>query len=194
MSPVMIGMTTAHADGTWSVTASSPLMDGTYTVTAMATDHFGTTSGMTPLTTMANPLVIDTVAPQVTSVTYSDQTGLITLTVQNDLAGLDQASLTNLANYIVSGPRMRHGGPLGVASVTATAPMPGQPETVQIQLSNFQGLRRRPFVFVALSGGLQDRAGNALDGEFSGTFPSGDGHPGGSFVVQLPLRRHRHHG
>jgi streptogramin lyase len=191
--PVMIGMTLAHADGTWSVTAGSPLTDGTYAVTAMAMDHFGTTSTMTPLTTMANPLVIDTVGPRVTAVAYNNQTGLITLTVQDDRAGLDQAALTNLANYVVAGGNPRHGGPLGVASVTVSPATSGQPQMVQIQLTNFQTLRRRPFVFAAVSGGLADRAGNALDGEFMGTFPSGDGHPGGSFVVQLPMRGHRRH-
>jgi streptogramin lyase len=191
-SPVMIGMATAGASGAWSVTAATPLADGSYTVTAMATDHFGTTSTMTPLTTTSNPLVIDTVGPQVTALTYNAGAGLITLTVQDDRGGLDHASLTNLANYMVFGPRARVGGPLGIASVTAT-PSGGQSETVQIQLSNFSGLRRRPFVLAVASGGVADRAGNALDGEFHGTFPSGNGHPGGMFVTMVPLPRRRHH-
>ena len=33
--------------------------------------------------------------------------------------------------------------------------------------------------------GVRDVAGNALDGEFSGTFPSGNGIPGGNFVAEL---------
>jgi hypothetical protein len=191
--PVMVGMATANASGVWSVTPGTPLADGSYTVTAMATDHFGTTSATTPLTTMSNPLVIDTVGPQITGVTYNAQTGTVTLMVQDDRAGLDQASLTNLANYLVFGPRARHSGPLGIASVTATSAAPGQPETVQIQLSNFAGLGRHRFSLVVLSGGVADRAGNALDGEFNGSFPTGDGHPGGSFMVQLPFGRRRHH-
>jgi virginiamycin B lyase len=192
-SPVLIGMTTAGADGKYSVTATSPLTDGSYTVTATATDHFGTASSMTPLTTTANPLVVDTVGPRVTSIAYNNHTGLITLTIQDDRAGLDQATLTNLANYIVSGAHTRRGHPLGIMSVTVTPGTGTQPETIEIQLSNFQGLRGRPFMFAVTSGGVADRAGNALDGEFMGVFPSGDGHPGGPFVVRLPLRRQRHH-
>jgi hypothetical protein len=51
---------------------------------------------------MASPLVIDSVGPRVTAVAYNNQTGLITLTVQDDCAGLVQ-TLTKLANYIVAG-------------------------------------------------------------------------------------------
>jgi hypothetical protein len=35
------------------------------------------------------------------------------------------------------------------------------------------------------SGGVRDRAGNPLDGEFNGGDPSGDGVPGGAFMVRL---------
>jgi hypothetical protein len=34
---------------------------------------------------------------------------------------------------------------------------------------------------------LHDLAGNALDGEFSGTFPSGNGQPGGDFAAQFTI-------
>jgi hypothetical protein len=41
------------------------------------------------------------------------------------------------------------------------------------------------------SGGIQDLAGNALDGEFNGTFPTGNGHPGGDFSHTLPIVTHK---
>ena len=39
----------------------------------------------------------------------------------------------------------------------------------------------------ALPGGITDQSGNALDGEFSGTFPTGDGIPGGDFVARFNI-------
>jgi hypothetical protein len=35
------------------------------------------------------------------------------------------------------------------------------------------------------SGGVQDVAGNPLDGKFFGTFPSGNGSPGGDFMARI---------
>jgi hypothetical protein len=40
-------------------------------------------------------------------------------------------------------------------------------------------------VFTVRSGGVRDIAGNALDGEFYGFFPSGNNVPGGDFVARL---------
>ena len=34
--------------------------------------------------------------------------------------------------------------------------------------------------------GIADLAGNALDGQFYGSLPSGNGHPGGDFTISLP--------
>ena len=158
-------------------------------MTAVATDHFGTSSAMTPLTTTANPLVVDTAGPRITSLVYNKHTGMITVTVQGGAAGLDQSTLTNLANYIVNGPRIRHSSEVGIASVTTTAATAGQPQVIQIQLSNFKKLQGRPFQLDRRFRGLSDRAGNAGSmGEFLGTFPlTGDGHPGGlTFLLASP--------
>jgi len=46
-------------------------------------------------------------------------------------------------------------------------------------------MRQARLVFRAYSGAHGDRAGNALDGEFRGARPSGDGVPGGDFVARL---------
>jgi hypothetical protein len=42
-----------------------------------------------------------------------------------------------------------------------------------------------------VSGGIRDLVGNALDGEFRGTFPSGNGQAGGDFVSVLPVPVHK---
>jgi hypothetical protein len=49
------------------------------------------------------------------------------------------------------------------------------------------GLRQRGGFFTLLvrSGGVQDVAGNGLDGDFFGSFPSGNGIRGGDFVARL---------
>ena len=45
-------------------------------------------------------------------------------------------------------------------------------------------------LFEVRSPGVIDLAGNALDGEFTGKLPSGDGRPGGNFIVQLIVPNH----
>ena len=58
-------------------------------------------------------------------------------------------------------------------------------------------LRGGHFLFTAHSvsptnlTGIQDIAGNALDGEFYGNFPSGNNHPGGDFVAEIDALHHK---
>jgi hypothetical protein len=52
-------------------------------------------------------------------------------------------------------------------------------------INNGRSLRGGPYTLIVRSGGIQDVAGNALDGHFFGTFPSGDGAAGGDFAARL---------
>ncbi len=142
-------------------------------------------------------LLIDTVAPTVTGVSVNRKTGLIVVTFQdfgglNDTGvGLDMASVVDAANYQLVAAR--HPGVSAnrlIVAAVKPGPIAGI-ETVTLKL------RHRPSVAAggyslridsaspADPSGIQDNAGNALDGEFSGTFPSGNGVPGGNFVARL---------
>src|SRR5207245_1583865 len=71
-SPVLVGSVTAGSNGQWAIITIS-LADGQYTITATVTDPVsGTTASAQVLPGAAGtPLVIDTVPPTVTGVTYN---------------------------------------------------------------------------------------------------------------------------
>jgi hypothetical protein len=73
--------------------------------------------------------------------------------------------------------------------------VPTAPEEVVLTFNHGRPLRSGTYTVTILSGtgatGARDVAGNALDGEFYGTFPSGDGTPGGNFVARLESSGHR---
>ena len=64
-------------------------------------------------------------------------------------------------------------------------------------INNGRYLRGGHFLFTARSvsptnlTGIQDIAGNALDGEFYSFFPSGNNHVGGDFVAEVDSLHHR---
>ena len=71
------------------------------------------------------------------------------------------------------------------------------PQVATILINDGRGIRGGNYLFTARSvdpsnlTGLQDVAGNALDGEFYSYFPSGNNHVGGDFVAQLDAVHHR---
>ena len=89
----------AGSNGTWSIT-SNPLAQGTYTITASATDQFGQT--VSPTATIVPTLVVDTAPPVITSLSFNRFDATLTVTFQDNLSGLDLASLTNSAFYHIS--------------------------------------------------------------------------------------------
>ena len=194
-TPIPIGTGTSDAAGAWSITANQPLTDGSYAITAAATDPTGQT--LTGTATIVPDLVIDTVGPKVTGVSVDRKHRLIAVTFQdyggsnNAAVGLDMASVADAVNYqlvATQHPQVRVGR-LTVASVT-TGTTAGT-ETVTLKVRGTTPLRGGRYALridsesAAHSSGIQDKAGNALDGEFSGTLPSGNGVPGGDFVARL---------
>jgi hypothetical protein len=180
-APISLGMVQAAANGEWTVTPSSPLANGTYSVTASGASVGG------PVTNIAlKSLTIDTVGPRVTALTFSPSIGQIVVTFQDDRSGMDAATLANMKFY--SFAREPHGMviPFNITNVTvgqAANPTDPVPVTVTINGGARIGHGRR-YVFTVASGGVRDVAGNALDGTFNGTFPSGNG-TGGSFETRL---------
>ena len=188
-----LGQTIAGPDGGWSLPVGT-LADGAYAITASMVSPAGSPS--VPIALMSSPLIIDTSGPRVSAFGFDAATGLITVVIQDAWSGLDQASAANPANYTLVGPnslRGRHATPTsnpGISGFYTDA----QAET--IQLGSGTVLAPGRYLLKVASGGITDRAGNPLDGEFSGRFPSGDGVPGGNFEVRIIVGRphptHRH--
>jgi hypothetical protein len=193
----LMGQAQADGAGAWAI-RSSVLADGRYVITAAATDEFHeTTATALILPAQASgqdPLVIDTAAPRVTALAFRPAAGQIDLTFQDGLAGLDPARLADAVSYALT----RVGSRGGSYPVDAVAAIPdGPPGAAHVILTIGTGRRLQPGVYTltvragAGATGVRDLAGNPLDGEFYGTFPSGNGSPGGSFVAQLDTRHRR---
>ena len=78
--------------------------------------------------------------------------------------------------------------------ISATPSGPTGPENVVLTINDGRQLRGGIYTFTVFSGsgatGIRDVAGNALDGEFYGFFPSGNNIPGGNFVAGLNAVHH----
>jgi PKD repeat protein len=192
---VLLGQTAADAGGAWQIT-SSLLADGSYIVFATALDPSGHNPTETTILPAAHPLVVDTVGPTVTGVVIDRARGQVAITFQDDRSGLDQAALRNPVSYIVTTPRSAASGALRVTRVTLLgAASPTAPVKAVLTLSGGRPLPSATYTVTVRSARgtlrIRDLAGNALDGEFAGTFPSGDGTPGGNFVARLDSVSHR---
>lgn len=183
-NPTLIGQGAADGTGGWAIT-SNTLPDGSYTIAAVATDRSGIGTAMARVLPNANqgPLVIDTVGPKVTNVVFGPTTGQVLATFQDDRSGMDLATVADAANYSIV-RRHRPAGSLLVTALPTTGGPTGSVNT-SIVINGGQPLRGGVYTLTIRSGGLADVAGNALDGEFYGYFPSGNNVPGGDFIAQL---------
>ncbi|MFO0890758.1 MAG: Ig-like domain-containing protein [Isosphaeraceae bacterium] len=141
-------------------------------------------------------LVIDTIAPRVTGLKLSPQQREIDVEFQ-DLGGSGfffwepiYPGPTNPAcEEFVAGPnasvkRPHTANELGNYIIGDERPLsPNDPYGVTISL--WDGAPPPYFLRYFSKWGVYDVAGNALDGEYHGQFPSGDGHSGGDFVSLL---------
>ena len=193
--PLMaIGQAGTDASGAWKIT-SAPLPDGSYNILATTVDAAGNTTATATLMPNAKegPLVIDTVAPRVSNVVFDVNTGRYLVSFQDDRSGMDTYSIVDPSNFSLVGS-----GGVSLGSLTvqnATGPQgvsPTFPQSVGLTLGNGGVIPAGLYQLTASSAspvhtsGITDLAGNALDGEFLGNFPSGNGHPGGDFTITLP--------
>ena len=194
---VAVGNTQAGSDGTWSIT-SSLLNQGTYTITAGATDQFGQT--VSPLPTLVQNLVVDTAPPVITALSFNRFDATLAVTFQDNLSGMDLASLTNSAFYHISATplssKVRVPKLILPTSITFTpGASPGDPVVVNVEFNRGRPFRGGKYEVLINSGsgdsGIQDVAGNALDGNFYGPFPTGDGLAGGNFVADILTFHHK---
>ncbi len=188
---VPVGTVQAGSDGTWSIT-SSLLANGTYTMSATATDQFGQT--VSPATIFEPALVVDTAPPVITALSFNRFDDTLSVTFQDNLSGMDLASLTNSAFYHISAKPLSskvHVPSLILpTSITFTpGALPSDPVVVNVVFNGGRPVRGGKYEVLINSGtgdaGIQDVAGNALDGNFYGPFPTGDGLAGGNFVAEI---------
>jgi len=176
------------------------LADGSYSIAAIAVDSSGHTISGT--TTIVPPLVIDTAGPKVTNVSFGRLSGEIQVSIQ-DYGGLNNAgvglmlsSLIDANNYSLTKYHQHGSAAFLVTSISVT---PGNLTGSQLVTLRFNGgkyLRGGHYFFTVHSvsptdlTGVRDIAGNALDGEFYGYFPSGNNEPGGDFIAELDAVHH----
>jgi hypothetical protein len=190
-TPIAVGSGLANALGVWDIT-SIPLPDGTYSFFVTVTTPTGITSPLVQILpgNGMGQLVIETAGPVVTNLQFSPLTGQVVITFQDTVTGLDHATLTNPANYVLT--RIKHRNQ--IFNVTNIAVIPSAtttgPDVVVVTFNNGHKLRGLDYQFRAISGGIRNLAGSALDGEFFGYFPSGDRHAGGDFVARLDSVHH----
>ncbi len=197
---ILLGSTTAGSTGAWSLTSGTALADGGYTITALAVD--ATNSNITSTTTIVPDLVIDTVGPKVTSLEFNRLKGQIVVTfldsggVANAGAGMDAASVIDANNYqLVTAHHPR----VGKYTINVISDVPGTTagtQTVTLTVDQGHYIPGGWYDFTIFSAspsnvsGVKDIAGNAMDGEFYGYFPSGNNVRGGNFVAQLTAIHH----
>ena len=176
---VALGQTVADPSGQWTLTVG-PMLDGVYSIFANIAPPQGFPVQVVPISAN-NQIVIDTVGPRVVSVVPDLRNHQILVSFQDNLSGLDLSTLTNPANYVLIGPHPRRAAPITVSLVPSAAVLTTDPQMVVINTNSpfpVRGLRIVP-------GGIRDIAGNPLNGQFRGRFPSG-GHPQGrSFVYHF---------
>jgi virginiamycin B lyase len=181
--PVLVGQSTADPLGTWSIT-TTPLADGIYIVQVTVIDPAGRSVASQLLPgASTGPLVVDTDGPRVIQAMLRRDQGQLSVTYRDDSAGLDPASLTAAAAYSLSRSQGRGVRPIRVTGLRSTSG--GE---VVARAGGRARLPQGRYVLRINSSGIVDLAGNAVDGEFTRTLPSGDGRPGGDFAVRFFVR------
>ncbi|WP_406700929.1 Ig-like domain-containing protein [Singulisphaera sp. Ch08] len=187
-APTVLGAARAGADGIWRLN-SIALAEGTYVISANASGAGGATG---PLKALGS-ITVDTVAPRILFARLRPRAGRVLLALQDDRSGLDQSSVRATTHYIAARVRPIRSRSIPVTNIIMSGSgVPTMPEFATVVVNGGRRLPRSARLFLeARSGGIADVAGNALDGEFRGTWPSGEGTPGGNFAARLRLNRIR---
>lgn len=184
-APRLLGQTEADPTGAWALTVG-PLADGVYHITDSATDSTGFPASPSVL---IPALIVDTSGPRVAALSVDAQASQVTVVFQDAGAGLAPATLLNRAAYTLESRADMQG--VNPTLVSLGPAVTGDYTTAIAVTLTFPGLvpgRGRHYTLGVTSGGpsgISDVAGNPLDGEFSGRFPSGDGTPGGNFLANF---------
>jgi VCBS repeat-containing protein len=178
---VAVGSGVVDSAGRWQVTTQL-LADDTYTITAVASNP----DGLVTDNVNGGWIMIDTVAPVVTNAVLSPRSGQVYFTFQDNRSGMAQPTLGNAANYSFTKITTKTPRVYAVNGVQVLPAIdPASPQSVAVNVFGGKHVIHGRYVVAALSGGIADVAGNALDGEFNGSYPSGNGTAGGDFFGQF---------
>jgi hypothetical protein len=144
--------------------------------------------------TIVPALVVDTVPPVITALSFDRKDGTLTVTFKDNLSGMDLESVGNSAFYHISAkplstrvhpPKLIL--PTGIS--TSSDGVATDPVVVTVVFNDGHSMRGGNYEVTIDSGtgnqGIEDVAGNALSGDYYGTFPTGDGLAGGDFVATI---------
>jgi hypothetical protein len=181
----IVGIATAGPDGRFEV-ATVSMGNGAFSFSLVATNPAADALGSKlVLQAPVGTLIIDTTAPRVQAVHLNRRAGEILITFLDSGAGLDPTGLFAASSYGVS----LGSAPQTISSVLDFGPT-AKPGTRQIALVLNGGRRlgKGRYVLTIRASAIQDLAGLALDGEFRGRLPSGNGAPGGDFRARIDSR------
>ncbi|AMV40372.1 Ig-like domain-containing protein [Planctomyces sp. SH-PL62] len=199
-SSILLGATQADDAGAWSVTSDVALADSVYTITIYAGDRFNPTIVLTNVLSQA--LTIDTIGPKIMGAAFQPSSGSVHLNYQdfgadaNAGSGVNLATVQDPSNYAFAfiSTTVRRYKPPARWLVGPIAVVPGTTTGIQAATVVINGgtpIRGGVYQILVRSrsentpAGVQDLAGNALDGEFYSVFPSGNNVNGGDFTARL---------
>jgi hypothetical protein len=188
-TPVQAALTVIKPDGTWSV-STNPLADGVYSFSVKAFD--ANSPDTTAQTRDMGRLLIDTQGPKITAISFDTRHGIFHVTY-TDNVGLTGSALLNRFVYSYNQGKKRSLHPTSVTDETP-AGTPGNVHMVAVKLGNGRKVKRGPYNISIDSVHAPDSAGNALDGEFRGSLPSGNGVAGGLFQAAFIVKGNRARG
>ncbi len=164
---INLGSATVGDNGSWSVKSASALADGQYVVTITVT------RGTETLTKTllgggagtGSPLIIDTIAPQVTQLGYNKVTGQVRVNAQDSGSGLSSATWSNSANYQIIATAGRNAGQQINSATLRMVSATSYPEaTYNLILDRRSGPRPQSVQVTLKTSSLTDQAGNAATG------------------------------
>ena len=170
----------AGVDGSFQLTSSS-LADGTYNFIVTSVPI---TAGSPTATFTVGPVVIDTVAPRVASVTLNPKTGQILITFTDVGDGLYLPSLTNRLSYLLAGK---------VTNVTAISMPSGSVHQETVALTLAHGKKKLTNGTIVLTLDAQgvnviDQAGNTLAPTFISSPATGNSVPVGPLSAKFTIK------
>jgi hypothetical protein len=128
-------------------------------------------------------VIIESQGPKVSNITFDAKHGTINITYQDNV-GLNLASLRNTADYTITQGSKR----LTPNSIADLGGVGVNQDTIQIKINKGKKLNPAKYTVSVDSGHVSNLAGNNLDGEFNGAFPSGNGVAGGSFRAAFTVK------
>ena len=185
----LIGTGQANSDGAWAIQTTF-IPDGSYAIYATVTDLFHTNEVSLPVALLGGTsglpnLVIDTAGPVVTEAIFRPLIGKVQVAFQDLGGGLSIGNVIDGSdfNFHVYG---KTSFPPNLITNISVIQSGGVNDPIEEYLTVNKGkkLPSGRYEFT-VSSKLTDIAGNALDGEFYGYFPSGNGKPGGNFQALL---------